>query len=74
MTSASDFLYPRHRYNGPFTPELLVFDANLQEFAQRIGYIAGLEQSGKLSAQESYEAIESLWQELAASRDNLGIG
>ena len=73
MTNINDYLYPRHPYHGTFKPELLAFDANLQEFAQRIGYIAGLEQSGKLSAQESYEAIESLWQELAASRDGLGL-
>ena len=29
------FLYPRSKYYGEFTPENLVFDANLQEFAQR---------------------------------------
>jgi hypothetical protein len=30
------FLYPRSRYYGAFSPETLAFNANLQEFAQKI--------------------------------------
>ena len=29
-----NFLYPRSRYRGQFTPQNLVFDANLQELAR----------------------------------------
>jgi hypothetical protein len=38
----SEFLYPRSRYRGGVKSERLVFNANLQEFAQRVGYIANL--------------------------------
>lgn len=74
MTQLSRFLNVRYPYNGPVKPNLLVFDANLQEFAQRVGLIVGLETGGKLSAEASYQAIESLWQELSESRRQLGIG
>lgn len=68
-----NFLYRRHRYCGQFTPENMVFNANLQEFANRVGYISNLETAGKLSQQESYKQIESLWQELKRSYSALGI-
>ncbi|MFN4279168.1 hypothetical protein [Thermosynechococcus sp.] len=66
-----EFLHPHSRYHGDFTPENFLFDANLQEFATRVSYIAGLENSGKLSPQEAYEQIKSLWQELKASKKAL---
>jgi len=52
------FIYPRSRYYGQIKPENLVFNANLQEFAQRISYICNLETGGKLSAEESYQQIK----------------
>ncbi len=70
----ADFLYPRARYRGEFTPEKMMFDANLQEFSQRVTYICCLETSGKISPEESYEQIKSLWQSLTQSRNQLGIG
>ena len=69
----SDFLYPRSRYRGHWKPENLVFDANLQEFAQRVSYICNLQTNGKLSPTEAYEQIKSLWQELRQSKKQLGI-
>lgn len=74
MTDRSNFLSPRSRYYGEVKPENLVFNANLQEFAQRVSLISGLETNGKLSPQESYEAIESLWQKLKQSKKQLGVG
>ncbi len=74
MTTANDFLYPYRSYQGAATPQGIVFDANLQEFAQRVSYIAGLENGGKLSPEESFQAIESLWKQLSKSRNQLGIG
>lgn len=68
------FLYPRSRYYGQFSPENLVFDANLQEFAQKIGYITALETSGKLSPDEAYKQIKALWKQLKRSKKELGIG
>jgi hypothetical protein len=68
------FLYPRRRYYGQFKPENVVFNANLQEFAQKVGYITNLETSGKLSPEEAYSQIKALWKELKRSKKELGIG
>ncbi len=69
----SDFLYPRHRYRGQWTPENLAFNANLQEFSQRVGYICSLETNGKLSPDQAYREIKSLWKQLKRSKKQLGI-
>lgn len=74
MDNKTDFLYPRGRYYGQVKPENLVFNANLQEFAQRVSYICNLETAGKLSPEESYEKIRSLWKQLKRSKQQLGIG
>lgn len=73
QTDKSSFLYPRSRYYGEVTPENLVFNANLQEFAQKVSIIVNLETGGKLSPEESYEKIEALWEELKRSKNALGI-
>lgn len=74
MTDKSDFLNPRNRFHGEFTPENLVFDSNLQEFSHRVGIICALETGGKLSPEEAFEQIRSLWQQLESSKQQLGIG
>ncbi len=58
---------------GEFTPENLVFNANLQKFSQRISLIVGLETGGKLSPQAAYEKIEELWKILQRSQEQLKI-
>ncbi|MBD6614610.1 hypothetical protein FNW02_01675 [Komarekiella sp. 'clone 1'] len=68
------FIYPRSRYYGEFKPENLVFNANLQEFSQKVGYIANLETGGKLSPEEAYEYIQTFWKELKHSKQQLKIG
>ncbi|MEN9225798.1 MAG: hypothetical protein Q6L60_03875 [Thermostichus sp. HHBFW_bins_43] len=73
MTDQHGFLYPRHSYYGPFTPANLVFDANLQEFSQRVGYISNLARNGKLTPQEAYGQIRQHWKALKRSRKALGI-
>lgn len=73
MTDRHDFLYPRSRYRGAVKPENLVFNANLQEFSQRVSYICCLETGGKLSPEESYRQIRSLWKQLKKSHKQLGI-
>jgi hypothetical protein len=65
------FLYPRSKYRGHFSPQELVFDANLQEFAQRISYICGLESNGKMSSQTAYEEIRKLVHQLKRSKKEL---
>ncbi|MBE9031858.1 hypothetical protein IQ266_19165 [filamentous cyanobacterium LEGE 11480] len=74
MSGTSDFLYPRGSYRGQFNPQHLVFNANLQEFAQRVGYISSLETNGKLSPEESYKQVKALWKQLKKSKKSLGIG
>lgn len=69
-----DFLYPRSRYYGDFKPENVLFNSNLQEFAQKVNYICNLETGGKLTPQEAYEEIKVLWNDLKKSKKNLGIG
>ncbi len=73
MNERDKFLYPRSSYHGEFTPKNLVFNANLQEFAQKINYICGLETNGKLTPEEAYQQIKELWQKLKDSKKNLGI-
>ncbi len=74
MADRLNFLYHRNRYHGEVRPENLVFNANLQEFAQRISYICNLETAGKLSPEESYQQIKQLWKSLKRSKKQLGIG
>ncbi|KAB8315866.1 hypothetical protein SD81_031520 [Tolypothrix campylonemoides VB511288] len=74
MTDKDEFLYPRSRYYGQVKPENLIFNANLQKFAQRIGYIVSLHTGGKLSSEEAYQQIEALWQQLELSKKQLRIG
>ncbi|MEM6436437.1 MAG: hypothetical protein AAF773_21705 [Cyanobacteria bacterium P01_D01_bin.115] len=68
------FLYPQARYQGVVRPEQLVFNANLQTFAQRVGYISGLHTGGRLSSDDAVEQISQLWEQLKASRQQLGMG
>lgn len=54
-------------------PEELAFDANLQEFARRVGIICGLESGDKITQAEAYRRIKRLWGDLKQSRRNLRI-
>ncbi|HEY9901079.1 MAG TPA: hypothetical protein V6D43_01400 [Candidatus Sericytochromatia bacterium] len=74
MVDRSDFLYPRSRYYGKVKPENLVFNANLQEFAQQVNYICNLETAGKLPPEEAYTQIKNLWKQLKRSKKELEIG
>lgn len=75
MSKPSDFfLYGNNRYHGEFTPEKLIFNSNLQEFTQKVSYICSLETAGKLTPEESYQQIKSLWKGLKRSKKQLGIG
>ena len=69
-----DFLYPRSSYRGKVNPENLVFNANLQEFAQRVSFICNLETAGKISSVSAYQQIKQLWKQLKRSKKELGIG
>lgn len=68
-----NFLHPHNPYRGEVKPENLVFNANLQEFAQQVSYVCNLETGGKISPEQAYSQIKSLWKEVKRSRKQLGI-
>jgi hypothetical protein len=74
MAGQSEFINPRSRYRGDVKPENLVFNANLQEFSNRISIICSLETNGKLTPEQSYKQIKALWKDLKRSKKALGIG
>jgi hypothetical protein len=74
MDEKQAFLCPRARYYGQVKPENLLFNANLQEFAQRVSFIANLETGGKISTVAAYEQIKSLWEQIERSKEQLKIG
>ncbi len=74
MLSSSKLLYPKSHYYGDVKPENLVFDANLQDFAHRVGYISALAMNGKIPLEQAFSDIEMLWQQLEDSKTQLGIG
>lgn len=65
------FLYPIGNYYGEFTPENLVFNANLQQFAQQVSYLCGLESNGKISPEDAYDEIKKFWRKLEQSKKEL---
>ncbi len=69
--SKEEFLIPIPRYRGEFTPEHLAFNANLQEFAQRVSLLCGLETGGKIPPEQAYDQIKDLWKQLKESKKNL---
>lgn len=71
--SQHNFIYTRYRYHGRVKPENLAFNANLQEFSQKVAYIVNLETNGKLLPGEAFKKIEELWEELKCSKDGLMI-
>lgn len=74
QVSKNSFLYPKSPYHGQFTPENLVFNANLQEFAQKVSYISALQTGGKLSPEQAYEQMKYLWKQLKRSKKEMNIG
>lgn len=68
---SKDFVNAYSRYYGEACPGNLLFNANLQEFAQRIGFISGLHTGGKLTSEEAFAQISELWQALESSKANL---
>ncbi|QEY33380.1 hypothetical protein EVJ50_04860 [Synechococcus sp. RSCCF101] len=59
-------------YRGSdWTPERLMFHQNLEQFAERVGLIVGLQANGKISQELAYDQIKSLWKELKSSRSSL---
>lgn len=65
------FINPKSKFYGEFTPKNLIFNDNLQEFANKVSIICSLETNGKVSSQEAYLRIKKLWKELKNSKKQL---
>lgn len=63
-----DMLFPSYPYRGEAKPKNIVFNSNLQEFAQRVAIICALESNGKIDTVHAYEQIKQLWKELKRSK------
>jgi len=62
-------------YRGDdWSPQRLVFNQNLETFAERVGLIVGLQSNGKISQEQAYAQIRKLWKSLRASKDSLLTG
>jgi hypothetical protein len=72
--SKDEFLNPRSRYYGDFTPTNLILNANLQEFSNQISMLCALETGGKLSSDEAYKQIKRKFKQLKQSRKSLRAG
>jgi hypothetical protein len=70
----SNFISPKSTYYGQVKPRNLVFNANLQEFANHVSMLSALETGGKIPPEECFASIELLWSELKQSKYQLGIG
>lgn len=68
-----NFLYPKNNYRGEFTLENMAFNANLQEFAQKVNIVCNLETNGKITPHEAYIRIKELWRNLQNSSESLNI-
>ena len=62
------------KYHGEFSPQRLVFNANLQEFAHRLNQIVIAQGQGRMTDSDALRQIEQLWQALKRSRTGLGLG
>ncbi|MEB3225287.1 MAG: hypothetical protein VKJ86_05725 [Synechococcus sp.] len=67
------FLFPLESYRGDFKVEKVIFNANLQEFAQRVNFICNLETNGKISSNQAYREIKNLWKILKSTRKSLDL-
>ena len=54
-----------------WTPQRAAFHQNLEQFADRIDLIVGLQANGNISQEEAYEQIKSLWKTLKISKNDL---
>jgi sigma54-dependent transcription regulator len=73
-TLVSTFIAPKSTYYGQVKPENLVFNANLQEFSNYVSMMAALQTGGKITPEECFAQIKSLWTKLEQSKQQLGIG
>lgn len=60
-----------HYRGDDWTPERVAFHQNLEQFADRVGLIVGLQGNGKISQELAYDQIKQLWSALRTSKSAL---
>ena len=60
-----------HYRGEDWSPERVAFHQNLEQFAERVGLIVGLQGNGKISQDNAYAEIRQLWNELKGSKSHL---
>ena len=60
-----------HYRGDDWSPERLAFHQNLEQFADRVGLIVGLQGNGKISQEAAYDEIKQLCKSLRGSRSTL---
>jgi len=59
-------------YHGnDLSPERLTFHHNLEQFADRVGLIVGLQSNGKISQEDALAEIRQIWKQLRTSHKDL---
>jgi transcriptional regulator with AAA-type ATPase domain len=71
MISKEEFLNPLSPYYGEPDLGQMMFNANLQEFANKVDLLCALQTGGKISADDAYTEIKKLWKELKDSKKAL---
>lgn len=67
-----DLIFPSQPYRGEEAkPQHILFNANLQEFGQRVMIICALESNGKIPTIEAFEQIKQLWKDLKRSKTSI---
>jgi transcriptional regulator with AAA-type ATPase domain len=71
MNIEDEFLNPLALYQGETSLAQYMFNANLQEFANKVDLLCALQTGNKISAEDAYAEIRKLWKELKLSKKNL---
>ena len=60
------------RFHGPdWSPQRVAIHQNLEEFADRVGLLVGLQSNGKVTQEEAFDQIKTLWKTLKLSKNDL---
>ena len=60
-----------HYRGNDWSPERVAFHQNLEQFADRVGLVVGLQGNGKISQEVAYDEIKKLWTLLRSSHSSL---
>ena len=71
MSDLDSFLNPQPGFEGEFTPGKIVFNANLQEFSNKVSILCALETGGKITPEQAYKEIKALWKTLKLTKKEL---